>query len=371
MAYLVIAVGLLMSLVGGYLLNYGYAIVQVERGWSSVIAGSVFLSGGLVTISLGVLLHAITRALAGRGLTEGLVVAGRTAARAETSDAAAPSTVGTSMVGSVVGASMVGLSVSGPRVDEPAFASREPDMYAPEPAPSAFGRDGEAHPGTMLASIEPGHPYQAEPYAPASYPHESYMAGVADAPIHQEGAPLGDEPGHETAEVAAHPSSRQPARELEPVVPAMDDWLDRAFSEIDGSSPPHPEPRDIARDRNDVGAIDFTAPESPYGMRLTQAEPVHAEPAHAEPIHAEPAHPEPAYAEPAYAEAPVTPAALAPTPSVPAATTPPPHDSPVIGRYESDDTSYVMYADGSIEAQSPAGVYRFSSMAELKAFIEG
>lgn len=45
--------------------------------------------------------------------------------------------------------------------------------------------------------------------------------------------------------------------------------------------------------------------------------------------------------------------------------------SPVIGRYESEGTSYVMYADGSIDAQSNAGVYRFASMAELKRFIEG
>lgn len=45
--------------------------------------------------------------------------------------------------------------------------------------------------------------------------------------------------------------------------------------------------------------------------------------------------------------------------------------SAVIGRYESEGTSYVMYADGSIDAQSSAGVYRFASMAELKRFIEG
>ncbi|MCX8255424.1 MAG: hypothetical protein OTI36_15695, partial [Beijerinckiaceae bacterium] len=43
----------------------------------------------------------------------------------------------------------------------------------------------------------------------------------------------------------------------------------------------------------------------------------------------------------------------------------------VIGRYDSDGTSYVMYSDGSIEAQSESGVFRFGSMAELKAFIEG
>jgi hypothetical protein len=54
---------------------------------------------------------------------------------------------------------------------------------------------------------------------------------------------------------------------------------------------------------------------------------------------------------------------------------PPPEVRPaataaVIGRYEADGTSYVMYSDGSIEAQSAAGIYRFASMAELKAYIE-
>lgn len=46
-------------------------------------------------------------------------------------------------------------------------------------------------------------------------------------------------------------------------------------------------------------------------------------------------------------------------------------DEPVeIGRYQADGTTYVMYSDGSIEAQSDQGVYRFGSMAELKAFFE-
>jgi hypothetical protein len=41
-----------------------------------------------------------------------------------------------------------------------------------------------------------------------------------------------------------------------------------------------------------------------------------------------------------------------------------------VGRYEADGTMYVMFSDGSIEAQSEQGVYRFSSMAELKAFFD-
>jgi hypothetical protein len=60
-----------------------------------------------------------------------------------------------------------------------------------------------------------------------------------------------------------------------------------------------------------------------------------------------------------------------PEPEAPRQASPlPPSTSAVIGRYEADGTSYVMYADGSIEAQSEAGIYRFNSMSELKEFIE-
>jgi hypothetical protein len=43
----------------------------------------------------------------------------------------------------------------------------------------------------------------------------------------------------------------------------------------------------------------------------------------------------------------------------------------VIGRYEAEGTLYVMYADGSIDAQTEEGVLRFRSMAELQAFFQG
>ncbi len=42
----------------------------------------------------------------------------------------------------------------------------------------------------------------------------------------------------------------------------------------------------------------------------------------------------------------------------------------IIGRYEFEGTSYIMFADGSIEAQSDRGVARFKSMADLKAYFE-
>jgi hypothetical protein len=41
----------------------------------------------------------------------------------------------------------------------------------------------------------------------------------------------------------------------------------------------------------------------------------------------------------------------------------------VIGTYNSGGNRYTMYSDGSIEADTPDGHYRFSSLDELKAFI--
>jgi hypothetical protein len=57
-------------------------------------------------------------------------------------------------------------------------------------------------------------------------------------------------------------------------------------------------------------------------------------------------------------------------PSPPAAPTASEAGLAIVGRYESEGTSYVMYADGSIEARSERGVFHFQSMAELKAFME-
>ena len=41
----------------------------------------------------------------------------------------------------------------------------------------------------------------------------------------------------------------------------------------------------------------------------------------------------------------------------------------VIGTYNSGDNKYVMFSDGSIEAETPQGFFRFASLDELKEFI--
>jgi hypothetical protein len=42
-----------------------------------------------------------------------------------------------------------------------------------------------------------------------------------------------------------------------------------------------------------------------------------------------------------------------------------------VGRYSSEGNTYVMFDDGSIEADTPKGRYTFASLDELKAFVDG
>ena len=45
-------------------------------------------------------------------------------------------------------------------------------------------------------------------------------------------------------------------------------------------------------------------------------------------------------------------------------------DAHVVGTYASGGNTYVMYSDGSIEAETPRGRFTFESLDELKAFVE-
>ena len=167
------------------------------------------------------------------------------------------------------------------------------------------------------------------------------------------------------------PRAEMTAAEAAITEPQHGDWLDHSFAELEremGSpsvaaavphyepaphepSPhvaPEPEPHEDAALLSDPHAATLGSPEP----LVPRAEP--------ETIESGPIEPEPTAAEPTAPQAAIV--------SAREESSPPP--SAVIGRYESEGTSYVMYADGSIDAQSEAGVYRFASMAELKSFIE-
>jgi hypothetical protein len=69
--------------------------------------------------------------------------------------------------------------------------------------------------------------------------------------------------------------------------------------------------------------------------------------------------PEPAPPEASPGLRPVADAPKAPEPAAPT----------VVGTYNSGGNAYVMFSDGSIEADTPSGHYRFKSLDELKDFI--
>lgn len=90
--------------------------------------------------------------------------------------------------------------------------------------------------------------------------------------------------------------------------------------------------------------------------------------------------PEPEPSPPVAGDAPGLPAALdvhdpAPRlepPSAPPSTADAPAaDAPtVVGRYEANGASYVLFSDGTIEVETETGTHRFASMAELKDHID-
>ncbi|WP_407519831.1 hypothetical protein [Methylobacterium oryzisoli] len=121
-------------------------------------------------------------------------------------------------------------------------------------------------------------------------------------------------------------------------------------------------------------APEVAAPE----LRLTRAEPDEATREEPRPAESKPAEPEPIPAEPepipepeaARATEPELEATVAETappaePEPPAAPEPP----SIVGTYASGGNTYVMYSDGTIDADTPGGKFHFHSLDELKVFI--
>ena len=325
MAYFVLALGVLMSAAGLDAIATGYPIIQVERGWTTVIAGSAVLTGGLVVIAIGLVIRTLVDIKAALQAWPISTTAEPNAVPA----ADKPPPAEEAMDGPSFGAgTALAAVVPATMLAEKSFEHRD------EPH-DARGLDVEA-PAAEAAPSEPEVSAGAAPHAtPApetveTPPFDAYELQTPSTADHDLTLP-------------ANP--RDPAESI-----SEDDWLDRAFSDID---------RDLA------AGTSATTSHSDVAFH-----PDHAEPEQSQ--HVEPGPEPPAEAAGAHDET----AVLASSDESHAAAIDPepgstPHDLVVIGRYEADGTSYVMYSDGSIEAQSDAGVYRFGSMAELKAFIEG
>ncbi|GGK44146.1 hypothetical protein [Salinarimonas ramus] len=353
------ALAFVMVAGGFYAAFTGWELLLLERGWSMVISGVTFATGGFVVAGI---------AAAGQALAKRL-------------DAVADA-----------------VRTSRPAA-QPVFPRRpgatEPDATAPEihpPAPSAPPVPREIAP--KLPPQEPASPagpaplaalglggVAAEAIAPAMEPRghepEGGLPPLDLGPVEEERATR-EEPLAEAEEEAPVP---EPASAQEALPAVADHEPAVAHDEpdtqpIDGPSAgieaPVLRPREPDTAEADVEALDRRYTEEPGVAQGPEVEPTPE--ADIAAVDAESApFVEPADAEAQPADAPL--ADEAPVDESPAseeaetADQTPGEPPRIVGTHVSGANRYVMYSDGSIEAETPDGRLLFGSIEELKGYV--
>lgn len=369
MPYLLLAIGVVMAITGAQAAMTGWDIVVVERGWALLIAGAVLGTGGMIVAALGLVMLDLRRALrqaapsaaakTGFGLPG---LAGKLPGRAKPAAApvAAPATL-TAVTPAAEEAPVDAMSA------EPADAAKE---VSPVPAPQPVIAAGSDTPEPKPAQEANAHP-EAKPDAePKPVPDAKPASAAKPAPekkplfgtMLKRAMPKPDL----TAKtgIAAVPAKA----DADPVIPVSDAAFD-AGKELSGGKEPSPDSKPATDDKF---AADFApavpaapveakaeperapepelspAPERDLGMAAANAEPSAG--ASAGSKASEPEMPQPALAE----LAPKEPAITIPT---------------VVKTYTAGGHSYIMFSDGTIEADTPEGLFTFKSLDELKTFI--
>lgn len=390
MSYAVFALGALLSLCGALAIHAGYEIIQVERGWAEVISGSIAFSCGIVTIALGCILYRLTSLQA---IIKARPSAFSYAEEAEESEAAslpsrsAPAAAAAPVLPETAAAPHAGLRMWPQRAARSSLGSlrstlkmrgamapmrsREPDSPFSRPpyamTPQRQDQGGEEEEPSALPR-EPQPPSSAETQEPGPEPKDRFEAprfAAADE-IQRE------EPQFAASESLPEPEVERP-QDVPETSPAFAGPAEAEETEAEemakGGEPRtgwpvetaaleailrdefHLETGAALRERveqtGEAGGAEEPLPVMPAGAAKTAGE-------------------EPLSEEPAAGEA-------ALPPDFPPAIEPQVISDErlaIVGRYESEGTSYVMYADGSIEARTQHAVFHFKSMAELKAFME-
>ena len=315
----VIVIGVFLFILGLAVAWNGYGYVHDERGWTLVISGTVVFSTGLLLVALGLVLREL-RAVAGSAARATLLLA-----KAKT------------------------LQLKD--FDEDSFSDAPPRAFVPEERAAAAD----------FAPVE-------EQFEPPAAKETDWEAGRASR-LH---LPRVDEIAAEAG------ASRNP----NPLA-----WMIRP-EKPEPVPPPPPPPQDKEFESWLEPEQDFDQEPQQEPLQTRQIAELPAEPP--EDLTGSLDAPEPALQieEPAPASQPEAEleTELEPEPELelnpelePATEVePPPQDAAsgeqaalpeIIGRYEAHGAHYVMYADGSIDADTAHGVYRFASMAELKEFI--
>jgi hypothetical protein len=369
MSYLVLALGTLLSLCGAISISASYGIIQVERGWAGVIAGATALSGGLVTIALGFILHSLSSLHA--LLKTGTCLAplpheiGEDEARQLRAEPGLGFNPETSMV-----AEAGPLPATMPPASSLRTWPQRPTRFSLTPARHFLKAHGTGVPAARGTPV----PDVAVPKPPFASCATTSVSTAAVGPASELGSATASEvaTGKAQDEAKTRPAS-SPAKEA-PAGPALYAGREPGlFDNEKGSEPPmrvhtgEPETESLARVASpaEIASIDATfgddhliAPDPALDAQKEGAKPS------PEAIDLASLHSAPSFVSETL---PVADPREPSPPAVPAASE---TGLAIVGRYESEGTSYVMYANGSIEARSERGVFHFQSMAELKAFME-
>jgi hypothetical protein len=322
-------IALVMIVGGATTVARGYVYVMVEFGWTMVIAGTVAATGGVLLFGLAHIASRLKRLetvarLAGERADP---LAPEALAHAETHEryAQAPHLTGRA------GPGLTGLGPAAMAGAAAAAVVREQDAPSqPEPPVATFS----APPLTPPAPVETPPPLRAtlppdateapeRPVEPVTEPAIVVPSLSFDPPETNEPSEPPVDPDH-----PPHPSER-----VEAASPSRFNLRSLFGSRSAGDDRPLPETEDRG---TDLGEPVQESPE-PVERSFEESRPV-PDAGHEAQAPEEEMEP---------AAAPV-----------------------VVGTYMSGGNQYVMYSDGSIEAETPTGRYRFKSLDELKSFIE-
>ena len=370
MNWLFVAFGLLLSLAGAWLVYLGADINQRGQDWAQLVAGAVLVSGGAVTLALAMLMFKL----------DALRKAFRKAA-------AAPAP-----------AIPLAISVPLPPPHPPATAP-VPPLVHPEPveelAPSPLRAKPVRVAGAFAAAAGAAAVLPARPHVPLAEMPQPHPPETGDWPLPAVAADTADEPeiparlppvpDFHMPPLPEHGAARVPLPL--PVAEAPQFISGKAEAELTAilAPPPHHVPGvDARRDVSvplDGDWLDQALsgdPSDPLSFNpqpqttLAPIVPQAAIQAGAEPEVADEDHSleDEVTREMSFARSPAPSGPpLIPVPETLREAPPVAARNDIIGRHKVGNVEYVMYADGSIEADDGGSRRHFGSMAELKAHL--
>ena len=361
--WVVLVLGSVLALSGLVSIWQGSEIIQIERGWTEVIAGAVVLSGGVVTVGIYFLLAQLEQMSLG-------VLTPSATARSDDDHPVAQAAHAESFehtqseAAAVVLANVPGFGTQ----DMPSGPSDHTPVELPPPPPSDEPKIPEIDHGTSPAGgvvrafrfrrpiFKTGKEADSEAEPPEQKPavHLPWLQRKPEAsqepppvPVHSASADIHELRPREAEASAGEPSANAAFVEAASSPPEHDHGAENETQHEFTHVTPDPEPTASAPPADDWLERALSGVEEPAEPALDWLRP-HAHPteetAPPEQLHEEIPEPEPERE--------------------------PRAETNVVGRYSTDGANYILYADGSIDAETEQGTFRFASMSDLRAHIE-